>query len=182
MPVRHLAEFAAQILVSPKHQKHETTEARDRHHTPKLNNPGYIERVLIDLRIIVVAVCEDVRDRRANLVIRGVNQPQQHVLWRVLHAQVILRDAALRCRNLNRTCVRKLCQLAIRSWNTNVAKTDGVRQRLDAGLLPYKEMPPICRFRTAVTAQVEVLTPSSELRCLGGVHADDDNLEILPRC
>src|SRR5215469_13631791 len=108
MPIRHASKFATEFLVSPKHQKYEPPEACNRDHAPELNNSRHYEGVPINLRVIVVAVGQNIGYRRPNLVIRGVDQAQEHILWRVLHPKVVLRNTALRGCNLEGARMRKL--------------------------------------------------------------------------
>ena len=77
----------AELEVAPEHEEDEAAETGDRDHATDLNDAGDDERVLVGLRIVVVAVGEDVGDGRADLVVGGLDKAEQNVLGRVFDAR-----------------------------------------------------------------------------------------------
>ncbi len=135
----------------------------------------------VGLRIVVVAVGEDVGDRRTDAVARRLDQAQQNVLGRELDAEVILRQAAIGGHHLDRACVRELVQLSVRPRNADVAEAGGVADCVDGRLLPGEVVPSVGRLGPSIALQVEGLLPGGDLRRLAGVDADEDDVEVLAR-
>ena len=61
----------------------------------------------------------------------------------------------------------------------DVAEADGFGQRVDIGLRAGKKMPAIGGFRAAIALQISALLGRGQIRGLGGIDADHDNVEVL---
>ena len=61
----------------------------------------------------------------------------------------------------------------------DVAETDCLGQRIDIRLRAGQEMPAIRRFRTAVALHIFALLGRGQVRALGGIDADHDDVEVL---
>jgi len=73
---------------------------------------------------LVVAVRDDVVDRRSDAVVRSFVQAEQHVFGRVFNSHVVLRELALRRDELDGAGMRELREPAVGAWDLDVAKAD----------------------------------------------------------
>src|ERR1035437_9560863 len=63
-----------------KHHQHESAQQQQRDQPAQLDNAGHNQRMFVGLRIVVVAVSQNVIPRRADAIGRGLHQSQPQIL------------------------------------------------------------------------------------------------------
>jgi len=157
-----LGQILPELNIASKHQKHEAAKRSYRDYTAELDSSCHDQRVLVLLRIVVIAVSQNICYRRSDFVARGIDQPQQNVFGRVLHAEIILSQFTLRSSDLYRAGMRELRQLAIGPGNADVTEAYSTGNRIDVGNLTREEMPAVRRLLVPVPFQIESLLLCSQ--------------------
>ena len=136
--------------------------------------------MLVGLRVVVVAVGENIGNRRADLVAGGVNEAKQEILRRVLNTEVVLGQPTLRGKDLNGARVRELAKSSVRAGNTHVPEADRAGKRIDCGLLPCQEVPAGGGLGLAESLDVARLVVRGHLWRFAGIDRGDDDVEVFP--
>src|SRR5262245_19178849 len=156
-------------------QRHEARQQQQRQQAGCAQQPHHGSAVTAHRGVVLVTVEQHLVDRRPDVALRGLVQRQPQVLRRVLDAEQVVRDAALRRERDDAGRVRPL----LRTLVPHVAEAHRLGQPVQLRLVPREEVPARLGPGSLVAPQVGRLLGGGQLRRLLRLEAHRDDLELL---